>query len=243
MSMERADRKKIIIASVAVLMIILFWAYRLNDYFSLAYFKSMHSGLVDAYHDYPLRFISAYMAVYIAITVLGLPVSIPLSLLGGSIFGFWAGIIMISFASTIGATLACLVSRYLFRDWVQRAFSGKLAAINRGIEEEGPFYLFSLRLIPLIPFEAINFAMGVTPMPIRTFYLVSQAGMLPATIVFVNAGRELSRIESAAGILSPALVISFTLIAIFPFAAKKALALYRRRKGNIIPNGGKDGRL
>jgi uncharacterized membrane protein YdjX (TVP38/TMEM64 family) len=241
--MEKTDRKKIIIASVVVLMIILFWANHLNDYFSLAYFKKMHSGLVDAYNDYPLRFISAYMTVYIAITVLGLPVSIPLTLLGGSILGFWAGIIVISFSSSVGATLAFLVSRYLFRDLVQRAFGGKLAAINCGIEKEGAFYLFSLRLIPLIPFEAINFTMGVTPMPLRTFYWVSQAGMLPATIVFVNAGRELSRIESASGILSPALIISFTLIAIFPFAARKLLTFCQRRKGKIFRNGEEDGRL
>jgi uncharacterized membrane protein YdjX (TVP38/TMEM64 family) len=126
---------------------------------------------------------------------------------------------------------------------VQRRFGGKLAAINRGIEKEGAFYLFSLRLIPLIPFEAINFTMGVTPMPLRTFYWVSQAGMLPATIVFVNAGRELSHIESAAGILSPSLIISFTLIAIFPFAAKKALTLYQLRKGKLFRNGEQDGRL
>jgi uncharacterized membrane protein YdjX (TVP38/TMEM64 family) len=203
----------------------------------------MHSGLVDAYDNYPLRFISAYMAVYIAITVLGLPVSIPLTLLGGSIFGFWEGIVLISFSSSVGATLACLVSRYLFRDWVQRSFGDRLAAVNRGIEREGPFYLFSLRLIPLIPFEAINFTMGVSPMPLRTFYWVSQAGMLPATVVFVNAGQELSRIESASGILSPTLIISFILIAVFPFMAKKMLTLYQRRKGRIIRKGEQDGKL
>jgi len=230
-------------AVVVVVLIIIFWSNHLNDYFSLAYLKNMHSSIVEVYQTCPVLAISVYMIAYIVITVFGLPVSIPLTLLGGSIFGFWVGTITISFASTIGATCAFLASRYLLRDWVQGAFGSRLTAINHGIEKDGLFYLFTLRLIPLFPFEAINYLMGLTPMPLRKFYWVSQIGMLPAAMIFVNAGLEFSRIESASGILSPTLLLSLTLIGIFPFAARKLLTLYRQRKTEAGPQGGEDGRI
>jgi uncharacterized membrane protein YdjX (TVP38/TMEM64 family) len=138
---------------------------------------------------------------------------------------------VVSFASTIGATLACLVSRFLMRDVVQSRFADKLVAINQGVDREGPFYLFSLRLVPIFPFFVINLVMGLTKMPALTYYWVSQVGMLPGTIVYVNAGKELAKIETLAGILSPSLIASFVILGLFPITVKKLLVWYKERKG------------
>ena len=158
-----------------------------------------------------------------------------MTLAGGAMFGFWLGLVVVSFASTIGATLACFVARFLLRDWVQNSFGDKLSAINTGIEKEGAFYLFSLRLVPIFPFFVINLAMGLTPMKLFTFYWVSQIGMLPGTMVYVNAGKELGQIESLSGILSPGLIISFVILGIFPITVKKLLAIYKKKTGRILP--------
>ncbi len=167
------------------------------------------------------------MGIYIAVTALSLPGAAVLTLAGGGLFGRVVGTITVSFASTIGATLACAVSRYLLRDWVQARFGDKLAAINAGIEKEGAFYLFSLRLVPVFPFFVINLLMGLTRMRLVTFYWVSQVGMLAGTFVYVNAGRQLSRIEALSGILSPGVAVSLVALGLFPIAVKKLLALYR----------------
>ena len=156
-------------------------------------------------------------------------------------FGFWVGVVIVSFASTIGATIACFVARFLLRDWVQNKFGEKLTAMNKGIAREGAFYLFSLRLVPIFPFFVINLAMGLTPMKLATFYWVSQIGMLPGTIVYINAGKELGRIESLSGILSPGLIISFALLGIFPIAVKKILYLYKRKIDKPAPTGEGEG--
>jgi uncharacterized membrane protein YdjX (TVP38/TMEM64 family) len=139
--------------------------------------------------------------------------------------------VVVSFASTIGATLACVVSRFLLREWVQRKFGDKLAAINAGVEKEGAFYLFSLRLVPIFPFFVINLVMGLTPIRLFTFFWVSQIGMLAGTIVYVNAGKELAQIDSLSGILSPGVLISFAVLGLFPITMKKLLALYKRKLG------------
>jgi len=144
-----------------------------------------------------------------------------LTLAGGGFFGLLTGTLVVSFASTLGATLACFAARTLLRDWVQGKFGEKLNAFNEGIEREGWLYLFTLRLIPAFPFFVINLVMGLTTMRLSTFYWVSQLGMLPATIVFVNAGKELAKIDTLAGILSPTLIASFALLGIFPLAVKK----------------------
>jgi len=145
-------------------------------------------------------------------------------------FGLVTGTIVVSFASTIGATLACLAARYLLRDWVQERFGDRLRIINEGMAREGALYLFSLRLVPIFPFFLINLAMGLTSIRLTTFYLVSQLGMLPATIVYVNAGRQLARIQSATDILSPGLLISFALLGLLPITTRKLLDLYRRHR-------------
>jgi uncharacterized membrane protein YdjX (TVP38/TMEM64 family) len=178
--------------------------------------------------------IAGYFIVYVLTTSLSLPGASPLGIVGGALFGFWTATLVVSFASTIGATLACFVSRFLLRDWVQSKFSDKIAKVNEGIEKEGAFYLFTLRLIPIFPFWMINLVMGLTKMPLSRFYWVSQIGMLPGTMVYVNAGKELAKIESVKGIFSPSLIISFALLGIFPIAVKKLVAFYRKRKEKTI---------
>ncbi|MBU4395014.1 MAG: TVP38/TMEM64 family protein, partial [Proteobacteria bacterium] len=148
----------------------------------------------------------------------------------GALFGLVTGTIVISFASTIGATLACMVSRFLLRDWVQARFGEKLERINEGIEQEGGFYLFTLRLIPVFPFFVINLAMGLTRIKLSTYYWVSQLGMLPGTLVYVNAGKELGKLETLAGILSPSLIFSFVLLGLFPITVKKIVGRIKRKE-------------
>jgi uncharacterized membrane protein YdjX (TVP38/TMEM64 family) len=169
------------------------------------------------------------MVIYIAVTALSLPGAVVLTLAGGGLFGLVVGTVVVSFASTIGATLACLVSRFFLREWVQSKFGDKLTTINNGIEKEGAFYLFSLRLVPIFPFFVINLLMGLTRMRLFTFYWVSQIGMFAGTIVFVNAGKELAKIDSLAGIMSPGLIGSFVVLGLFPITVKKLLAFYKAR--------------
>jgi uncharacterized membrane protein YdjX (TVP38/TMEM64 family) len=154
-----------------------------------------------------------------------------MTLAGGALFGFVTGTVIVSFASTIGATLACFVARFLLRDWVQNRFGGRLTPINRGLEREGAFYLFSLRLIPAFPFFLINLAMGLIKMRLFTFYWVSQLGMLPGTMVYVNAGKELAKIDSLSGIVSPSLIVSFIILGLFPITVKKLMGWFRKKKG------------
>ena len=165
-----------------------------------------------------------------AVTALSLPGAAALTLAGGAVFGLLAGTLLVFIAAPIGATIAFLVSRYLFRDYVQRRFADKLAVINKGIDEEGAFYLFTLRLVPLFPFFVINIVMGLTTIKALTFFLVSQIGMLAGTIVYVNAGTQLAKIEALKDILSPGLLLSFVLLGLFPLAAKKVVDYLKRRR-------------
>jgi uncharacterized membrane protein YdjX (TVP38/TMEM64 family) len=170
------------------------------------------------------------MIIYIFVTSLSLPGAAVMTLAGGALFGLITGTIVVSFASTIGASIACFVSRFILRDWMQGKFGDRLKSVNKGIENEGAFYLFTMRLIPVIPFWLINLLMGLTKMPIRRFYWVSQIGMLAGTIVYVNAGKELAKIESLSGILSPSLIFSFILLGLFPLITKKLLGWYKSRR-------------
>jgi len=170
--------------------------------------------------------------VYVAVTGLSLPGAALMTLVGGAIFGLLPGTLIISFASTIGATLAFIVARFLLRDGVQQRFGDRLGAINAGVAKDGPFYLFTLRLVPIFPFFVVNLVMALTPLRTSTFYWVSQLGMLPATLVYVNAGREIGRIDSLSGILSPGLLLSFVLLGIFPLIARKAVAFVKARRVN-----------
>ena len=221
--------KKIVIVALIGLGVVAFRYFELGQYLTLDYIKASQEKFQALYLSNRFLVIAVYMAVYIAVTALSLPGAAVLTLAGGGLFGLAVGTVVVSFASTIGATLACLVSRFLLREWVQNKFGDKLAAINAGIAKEGAFYLFSLRLVPVFPFFVINLLMGLTRMPLRTFFWVSQIGMLAGTIVYVNAGKELAKIDSLSGILSPGVLISFAVLGLFPITVKKLLAFYQKR--------------
>ncbi|GAB4341391.1 MAG: hypothetical protein Kow0089_15740 [Desulfobulbaceae bacterium] len=222
--------KKLLIIGAIVLVIVLFKLFGLDRYLTLAYLKEQQAHFAGLYAEHRFAVIGAYMLVYILVTALSLPGAAVMTLAGGALFGLVTGTIVVSFASTIGATCACVVARYLLRDWVQTKFGDKLTKINEGMDKEGGFYLFSLRLVPIFPFFVINLAMGLTSIRLSTYYWVSQLGMLPATIVYVNAGKELGRLESLAGILSPKLLFSFALLGLLPLVTRKLLGLYRARR-------------
>jgi uncharacterized membrane protein YdjX (TVP38/TMEM64 family) len=226
--MKPASIKKIIIVLGIVLLILLFRILHLDDYLTLSYLQESREQFAQLYAERTALVITVYMLIYIVATGLSLPGAVILTLAGGALFGLVKGTIAVSFASTIGATLACLVSRFLLRDWVQKRFGDKLQRINEGMEREGGFYLFTLRLLPVFPFFVINLAMGLTRIKISTYYWVSQLGMLPATLVYVNAGKELAKLESLAGILSPGLIASFVLLGLFPITVKKVVARLRK---------------
>ena len=228
--MDINRKKKIVILVVVISLIVAFKVFNLGQYLTLSYLKESLDKFNDLYEKHQALVIAGYFIIYVLTTSLSLPGASPLGIVGGALFGFWVATLVVSFASTIGATLACFVSRFLLRDWVQSKFSDKIAKVNEGIEKEGAFYLFTLRLIPIFPFWMINLVMGLTKMPLSRFYWVSQIGMLPGTMVYVNAGKELAKIESIKGIFSPRLIISFALLGIFPIAVKKLMAFYRKRK-------------
>ncbi|MGW8288202.1 MAG: TVP38/TMEM64 family protein [Desulfobulbales bacterium] len=232
--MDKKLTQRLLIIAAIIILVILFKVLGLGQYLSLDYIKSSQEKFALIYADHRLLVIAAYMAIYIVITALSLPGAVVMTLAGGALFGFWLGVLVVSFASTIGATLACFVARFLLRDWVQNRVGEKLSKINKGIEKEGAFYLFSLRLVPIFPFFIINLAMGLTPMKLWTFYWVSQIGMFPGTMVYVNAGKELGRLESLSGILSPDLLFSFVILGLFPITAKKLLYLYKRKTGKLL---------
>jgi len=221
---------KVALVLVIVVLVSSFFAMDLHHQLTLENIKSHQKSFAEYYNAHKALTISIYMAGYIVVTALSLPGAAVMSLAGGALFGLWIGVLVVSFASSIGATLAFLVSRFLFKGWVQEKFGDKLQTINEGIKREGAFYLFTLRLVPVFPFFVINLAMGLTPIKTAVFYGVSQLGMLPGTFVYLNAGTQLGKIESAQGILSPGLILSFVLLGIFPLIAKRLVSAVKNRK-------------
>jgi len=224
------SKKKLLIAALLALLVVAYFAFDLGRFLSLDYIKSRQGEFAALYADRPLLVIGVFSAIYIAVAALSIPGATILTLAAGAIFGLWTGTLIASFAASIGATLAFLVSRYVLRDAVQARFGTRLADIDKGVEKEGAFYLFTLRLVPLVPFFVINLAMGLTKMKAATFYWVSQIGMLAGTAVYVNAGTQLASIDSLKGILSPGLLGSFVLLGVFPLVAKKIVEVFRGRK-------------
>ena len=241
--------QKLVLVTVIIFLVIVFWAFDLGRYLTFSYVKVSLEGFKTLYAEHQVPVIFIYFFIYVIATSLSLPGAVILTIAGGALFGILTGTLIVSFASTIGATLACFVARFLLRDWVQGKFGDRILKINEGIEKEGAFYLFTLRLIPVFPFWIINLVMGLTKMSLWRFYWVSQLGMLAGTIVYVNAGKELAKIDSLKGILSPGLIISFVLLGIFPIVMKRLLAIYRGRRGldlaeiNTLSKEGKDGEL
>ncbi|AQW57181.1 TVP38/TMEM64 family protein [Vibrio owensii] len=211
--------KKLILGLI-LLATIIFLGVNFGQYLTLENAKAQQQAL-NSFIDQNFVFAAAtYFFAYIAITAFSIPGAAVVTLLGAALFGFWTSLLLVSFASTIGATIAFLSSRYLLREWVQSKFGNKLNAINQGVEKDGAFYLFSLRLIPVFPFFLINLLMGLTPMSVARFYLTSQIGMLPGTAVYLNAGTQLATIDSLSGIVSPTVLASFALLGLFPIIAK-----------------------
>jgi pyruvate/2-oxoglutarate dehydrogenase complex dihydrolipoamide dehydrogenase (E3) component/uncharacterized membrane protein YdjX (TVP38/TMEM64 family) len=219
--------------AVLVAVAVLVWVYRVFDLgsvLSLEQLKESRDGLIIYYEQNRLVMIIAFFAVYVAATAVSFPGAVILTLAGGAIFGFWLGLLVISFASSLGALLAFWASRYLLRDWVQRKFQKPFQAINSGIERDGVFYLLTLRLVPLFPFWLINLLMGLTQLRAARFYTVSQVGMLPGTAVFVNAGTQLALINSLGDVLSAPLIGSLVLLGLFPLVAKFMVGVLKNRK-------------
>jgi len=207
-----------------------FFIFDLGQYLTLDYIKSQQAQLDGLVAAHPLVIAAAYFLIYVLVTAVSLPGAAIMTLAAGAMFGLWWGLLLVSFASTIGATLAMLVARFVLRDQVSRRFERQLNGINKGVEREGAFYLFTLRLVPLFPFFAINLIMGLTKISVPVYFVVSQIGMLAGTLVFVNAGTQLAQVESLAGIISPELLLSFALLGVFPLLGKKLVDIVRARR-------------
>ena len=218
------------VAIVAIAAVVAYVHFDLGQRLSLASLKQSREGLRALVDGHPVAMLGGFFVAYVALTALSIPGAAILSLAAGALFGFWAGVVVVSFGASVGATLAFLTSRYLLRDAIRARFGRRLKAIDDGMEKGGAFYLLTLRLIPAFPFFLINLAMGLTAIPVLRFYWVSQLGMLPATAVYVNAGTRLASIEKLSDVLSPALLGSFVLLGVFPLIARWALSAWQARR-------------
>jgi len=222
--------KRALLVTLILGLVISFFAFDLQRFLTLEVLKQSQHDFAALNAQSPLQVAGVFFALYVVVTALSLPGAVIMTLAAGALFGLLEGLLLVSFASSIGATLAFLVSRFVLRDSVQQRFGDRLNAINAGMEKDGALYLFTLRLIPVFPFFLINLLMGLTPMRTGTFYWVSQAGMLAGTLVYVNAGTQLGQLQSLSGILSPALLFSFVLLGIFPLIARKFIAWIQARR-------------
>jgi uncharacterized membrane protein YdjX (TVP38/TMEM64 family) len=268
--MSRRAINKLILAGLVAGGVVLFYALGWQRFFTLANIQLSWGAFQGYYQAHPALVVAAYFLVYILVTSLSLPGATIMTLLGGALFGFWLGLVTVSFASTIGATAACFVARFILGEPLQRRYGAKLAAVNRGIDREGAFYLFTLRLVPVFPFFVINLMMGLTRLRLATFYWVSQLGMLPGTAVYVFAGTQLGRAISAGptllaaygierwippvfdvpipvvfsdfiqGFVSWKVLAALVLIGVFPLAAKWIIGGLRRRGGRAAVRAATD---
>jgi pyruvate/2-oxoglutarate dehydrogenase complex dihydrolipoamide dehydrogenase (E3) component/uncharacterized membrane protein YdjX (TVP38/TMEM64 family) len=222
--------KQWLVLGLLMLAIVAFFSFDLGRYFSLDYVKAAQARWALWYAQSPALVLGGYFALYVAVAALSLPGAAILTLLGGALFGFWIGLVLVSFASSIGATLAMLAARFALGEGLRQRFGNKLADIDRGIARDGAFYLFALRLVPAFPFFVVNLLMGLTKIGVAPFYAVSQLGMLPGTAVYVFAGTKLAQIDSLSGILSPGLVVAFALLGLFPLVAKKLVDALKARR-------------
>ena len=222
--------KRIAILAVVVVLIGVFFAFGLGDYLSLEYLQASRAHAVAQVQQAPLLTSLSFFAVYVLVTGLSLPGAAVMTLAAGAIFGVVWGVALASFASSVGATIAFLLARSLLREWVERRFGNYLAPINAGLQSEGIFYLFSIRMVPVFPFFVVNLLMGLTQIGVVAFYCVSQIGMLAGTVVFVFAGTQLAQIHSLGDVLSPGLMIALTLLGVFPLVARKLLAFVAQRR-------------
>ena len=223
-------KMKVTIVAIILAVVSAFFVFDLHQYLTFDYLLQQKVALDEWASQEPVFTSLLFFSGYILVAALSLPGAAILTLAAGALFGFSWGTILVSFASTIGATLALLISRFLFHDYVQRRFQRQMQSVNDGVNREGAFYLFTLRLIPVFPFFVINLVMGLTKIRVWTFFWVSQLGMLAGTIVYVNAGTQLARLDSIQGILSLPLVLSFVLLGLFPLLAKRIIEAVKRNK-------------
>lgn len=221
--------KKYILVAVMATLIGLFFALGLHQYFNFEFLKEQQANFNAIYEKNPWTIMGAFFFTYVFFTSLSLPAAGILTLASGALFGFTRGIILVSFASAIGASIAFLIIRYLFRDAFQERFGDKLAVVNRGIEQDGWLYLFSIRMVPVFPFFIVNALMALTPIKLWTFYWSSQLGMLVISAIFVNAGTQLATLSSPSDILKPEIILSLILVGVFPIIAKFILNKVRKR--------------
>lgn len=221
---------KVLLVLLVAITIFLFKHYDLQTYLTLESLKNNINAFRELYSENPFKIMGSFFVIYVLTTALSIPGATVLTLAAGALFGFSQGLVFVSFASTIGATLAFLASRFLFRDFVQTKFKDRLKSINEGVEREGAFYLFTLRLVPIFPFFVINLVMGLTPIKTVTYFFVSQVGMLLGTAVYVNAGVQLAQLDGLKGIFSPSLIASFTALGLMPLIGKKIVNTIKARK-------------
>ena len=226
---------KVLLIGLLALGLAAFFYFDLNQYLSLERLQAGRQALDAWVNERPVISRVGFFVGYVLVAALSLPGAAIMTLAAGALFGLLWGFALVSFASAVGATLAMLISRKLLGEWVQQRYAAALSNINAGLERDGGFYLFSLRMVPLFPFFVINLVMGLTRMPAWPFYWISQLGMVPGTLVFVFAGTQLAQVQSAADILSPGLIIAFSLLGLFPLLAKKGLEFYKSRRVNAAP--------
>jgi len=219
------NKKRLLVLVLLLAAFAAFFVFDLKQYVTQEFFESQRARIDAFYAAHPLQTVAVYFIAYVAVTALSLPGAVPMTLVGGALFGFWLGTLLVSFASTVGATLAFLAARLVLRDWVQSRFGERLSAVNAGIEKEGAFYLFALRLVPVFPFFLINLLMGLTRIGALRFYWVSQVGMLLGTMVYVYAGTQLGQFRVSAGLL-----VAFALIGLLPLAARRVLDALKARQ-------------
>ncbi len=227
---------RIALASVVIGLVVLFFALDLGRFFELAYVKQQQQLIADFYATHPVLFPFLYFITYVLVTALSIPGATILTIAAGALFGLLAGTLYVSFASAIGATLAFLISRYLLKGFLHDRHKDKHKAIDRGIEHDGGYYLFTIRLVPVFPYVLVNLLMGITTIRTTTFYWVSQLGMLPATIVYVNAGNQLADLESLSGILSADIILAFLLLGLLPLLTRLGLNWYERKRMQVPQN-------
>lgn len=215
---------------IAILVVAAFFYFDLGQWLSLESLKKQQAALSGIVNEHFLISVFVFFLIYLAVAAFSLPGAAVLTLAGGAIFGFVTGFVTVSFASSIGALLAFLGARFLFRDFIKKRFADQLAPIEKGLEKDGAFYLLSLRLVPLFPFFVVNLLMGLTNIPARTFYVFSQLGMIPGTLAFVYAGTQLAKIQSLKDVLSPGLIIALVIMGLLPITTRKLLQWIQERK-------------
>lgn len=228
---RRAVLLRVVLVALVAVLAAAYFALDLGDYLDLAYLKQAHERVVAGVDAHPVTATAAFFTAYVLVTAASLPGAAVMTLAAGAVFGLAWGVVLVSFASSVGATLAMLIARKVLGEWVQSRFDEQLHAVNRGLDRDGGFYLFSLRMVPLFPFFVINLVMGLTRIRAWTFYWVSQTGMLAGTFVYVFAGTQIAAVDSLSDVLSPGMIAALSLLGLFPLLARKGIGWIRRARG------------